>query len=152
MEHRQLDETWALNVAIETACKSSCQSKRGVIVWNRELGCVGKGFNSPPKPLLCDGSDKCKSNCSKTAIHAEQRAVYQALQSKVPDIGSLEIIHVKVVDGKAVPSGNPSCWQCSKLILEVGIPYVWLLHENGPKRYTALDFHEQTLKNNSIEL
>lgn len=57
------------------------------------------------------------------------------------------MLHVKVdASGQMVVSGPPSCDQCSKLILRAGIAGVWLLHEEGWKRYTAQEFHEATLQ------
>jgi hypothetical protein len=44
-----------------------------------------------------------------------------------------------------VPSGGPSCAQCSKLALAAGIVGVWLYHENGWRRYGAGEFHRLSL-------
>lgn len=65
------------------------------------------------------------------------------------------MLHTKValVDGLwvSVPGGPPSCSDCSKLILEAGIDGMWLMEkregEARPVRYTASEFHEQTLRN-----
>jgi deoxycytidylate deaminase len=148
------DEYWALEKAIEAGCKAQCQkSKRGVVIWIREgSGEYNIGFNSPPSPFECTGTEACHSNCNKIAVHAEQSALIDALIkglfSWAADLGSsLEMLHVKVVDGKAVPSGPPSCWQCSRLILEAGIKSMWLLHESGLKEYSAEEFHRLTLEN-----
>jgi hypothetical protein len=56
------------------------------------------------------------------------------------------MLHVKVVKGIATISGPPSCWQCSRLILEAGIAGMWLLHSEGLHRYTAEEFHRLTLE------
>jgi hypothetical protein len=59
-----------------------------------------------------------------------------------------ELVHVKVVDGLVVAGGGPSCWQCSRLALEVAVAAVWLYEiDNGPRwrRYTAEEFHRATL-------
>ena len=65
-------------------------------------------------------------------------------------LASYEMLHVQVVEDRIVPSGPPSCPQCSKLILESGIAGMWLLHDDGWKRYDAREFHELTLRENSI--
>jgi hypothetical protein len=57
------------------------------------------------------------------------------------------MIHVKAVDEEAVFSIQPSCWQCSKLILEANIGKMWLYLEGGLKSYTTEEFHKETLLN-----
>ena len=141
------DENWALNIAVEASIKSPCQSKRGVVMWSRKLGIISTGFNAPPKISDCDGSDLCKSRCSKTAIHAEQMAILNVGSSFV-DTDDIEMLHVKTVNGKPVFSDRPSCYECSKLILGCKfIKYMWLYRKDGFTKYTAEDFHEQTLTN-----
>ena len=73
------DEKWALEKAVEAAKNSNCKSQRGVILWHRENGSFTHGWNAPPKPFICDGSDKCRANCPKTAVHAEQAALMNAI-------------------------------------------------------------------------
>ncbi len=63
------------------------------------------------------------------------------------NLSECEMLHVKSVDGKAVFSEKPSCWQCSKLILASGLPTMWLYQKEGFVRYSAEEFHEQTLIN-----
>jgi len=41
-------------------------------------------------------------------------------------IARLELVHVKVVEGKLVPGKGPCCAPCSKEILDSGIAAVWL--------------------------
>lgn len=126
-----------LPFAIEAAKQSPCQSKRGVVIWD-EYGTVSVGFNHQPAPFICDGSNACKMSCGKTAVHAEQMALLQGNRSR---IHGAEMLHIKVIDGKPVPSDGPSCLQCSKLILEAGIAGMWLLHHDGWKRYGPAEFH-----------
>lgn len=148
VDKTEYDENWALQQAVVAAKKSNCQSKRGVVIWHRTLGLVSFGWNAPPEPHKCDGSDECKLNCSKTAIHAEQAAIIDMLRSGSnvkPE--ECEMLHVKIVDGEAVISEKPSCWQCSKLILGVGLNSMWLYQKEGLVKYSAEEFHNQTLKN-----
>lgn len=126
--------------AERASVESPCQSKRGVVIWDSK-GVVSIGHNHQPSPFPCDGSDRCKENCGKTAIHAEQHAILLAERNRL--VGS-QMLHVKTVDGEIVPSGQPSCLECSKLILEAGIAYMWLFHENGWMWYTASEFHRAT--------
>ncbi len=69
-----------------------------------------------------------------------------------------DLVHVKIGDdGRLVAGGLPSCWQCSRAILDCGfIDGVWL-YEEWPTsdggvsdvwhRYTAESFHRTTLYN-----
>jgi deoxycytidylate deaminase len=131
--------------AINAAVTSPCQSKRGVAVFRYgETGrpvMVTTGFNHQVKPLVCDGSDACKSTCRHKAVHAEQ----DALLLVGPRAEGCDLLHVKVMDGQAVPSGGPSCVQCSKLIVRAGVAGVWLLHAMGWRRYDAEVFHALSL-------
>jgi ribosome modulation factor len=58
-----------------------------------------------------------------------------------------DMLHVKTVGGELVPSGDPSCWQCSRAILaDKRIDGVWLFHADGWRRYNPIEFHEATLR------
>lgn len=139
---------WALNEAVKEAAKSKCQSQRGVVIWNERNGLMGSGHNRPPLPFICDGSDKCRANCGKTAVHAEQNALLDFTRRKHDiDLSECEMIHIKIIDGVAVPSKEPSCWQCSKLILEAGLRAMWLYQDEGLVRYTPTEFHKATMDN-----
>lgn len=136
----------ALRDVIATACVSGCaKSKRGVVIFSPAQMVVAAN-NSPPMPFRCDADEACRAVCNKVAVHAEERALL-AVGSRAR---GCELLHVKVVNGYAVPSGPPSCWQCSRAIVEAGIVGVWLLHEDGLRRYDALDFHRRTLAHHGI--
>jgi len=145
-----MDEHDALKKAIEAAGWSGCQkSQRGVAIWRRSGGLISQDTNRPAAGR-CDGSDACRRSCGKLCIHAEANAILSAQQWGKPMRGG-EMIHVKVVDGQAVPSGPPSCWQCSRTILRSGLEAMWLLHANEGGdpvlvRYTATEFHDLTLR------
>lgn len=122
--------------AIEEAKLSPCQSKRGAAVFRGDT-VDGTGHNHLVEPFTCDGSDACKRTCRAHAVHAEQAAMIEA---RGYCYGS-ELLHVKVVDGELVPSGGPTCSQCSKIAVEAGIAGVWLYHADGWRRYEATEFH-----------
>ena len=144
---KQYTEHDALETAVKAAVLSPCQkSKRGVAIFHREYGLSVAGCNHPPGPLKCDGTKACRKVCNKICVHAEQDAL---LQSGAPLVG-YEMLHVKVVAGKAVPSGPPSCWQCSRLILAAKLKAMWLLHEDGLRAYSPLQFHIMTLEHHEI--
>ena len=134
--------------AVEAGSRSPCnKSKRGVVIFYADedsYSIISSGNNAPPLPFVCDGSDACRSSCNKVAIHAEEAAILRAL-SLGSSIFDADMLHVKVVDGKAVPGGGPSCWQCSRSILKANLSGMWLLHAEGWKYYSAYEFHKQTL-------
>lgn len=122
--------------AIESPC---AKSKRGVALFNREdadrwersrslpsdrQSIVARGFNGPPARFACKESMVCRGSCADICMHAEQRAIIAALGCD--DVADLELVHVKIVDGAVVAGGGPSCLQCSKLVVEVGLRGVWL--------------------------
>lgn len=132
--------------AVKAAARATCEkSKRGVIIVNPfKDEPLSFGWNGPPAPFECAGSDFCREVCNQVAVHAEARA----LMSAIPPVKGRDLVHIKVVEGRAVPSGGPSCWQCSRLIVEAGIRNVWLKHEaEGWRPYSAEEFHRKTLEN-----
>ena len=135
--------------AAVVAVKSPCaKSKRGVLVFRSDGTVVGRGVNAQPAPFACDGSETCRASCAKLCEHAEQAALRDA--GRLHPQAVLHMLHVKVVNGVAVPSGPPSCWQCSRAILAAGISTVWLLHEDGVRGYSAEDFHRRTLEHEGL--
>jgi deoxycytidylate deaminase len=135
----------ALRDAVYFANRSPCaKSKRGVVIFN-ESGICAAGYNAPPEPFVCTGDNDCRDACGKTCVHAEQAALLEYDGHGLR--GQPQMLHVKTVDGVAVPSGPPSCWQCSKLILASGIVSgIWLLHEDGLRLYDPVTFHRMTLQ------
>jgi deoxycytidylate deaminase len=141
-----------IDLAVQNAMKSPCaKSKRGVVIYSHglygELFIDGVGFNGPPWPFECDGSDACKRDCPRVAVHAEQRAIYAATDLSRETF----LVHVKVVDGELVPGKGPCCDQCSKLILDAHIRHVWLYEDGGNGVgmwivYEAAGFHRVTLR------
>jgi deoxycytidylate deaminase len=123
-----------IQFAVEASVNSPCRSKRGAAIFKGE-DLVSVGWNHKPKGFVCDGSDTCKSMCSLDAIHAEQSALLGR------NVSGAEMLHVKTVDGELVPSGGPSCLQCSKLIIEARLDAMWLFHPAGWKRYDPTTFH-----------
>ncbi len=144
-----INERQALKLAVEAAVKSPCsKSKRGVVTWD---GGIGRdqpitGFNGPPAGFACDGTDACRKACGTRCVHAEIRVLMKGYASHT------DLLHVKVRNGEAVPSGEPSCPHCAKAILDSPIKRVWLLHETGLRLYSAEDFYVQTLINCELPL
>lgn len=152
-----------VEAARRAALGSTClKSRRGVALFKRvservTMGATSTGTNGPPEPFRCTGTVECRRDCAKLCLHAEQRAI---MQSGLAYFGDFELVHVKISDGKVVPGGGPSCWQCSRIVVEVGLRGVWLYelpigdltgHDlvdvvGNWRFYTAEEFHRATLR------
>ncbi len=164
----------AIDAALEAARRSPCaKSKRGVAVFTTNnllefvqpglAGVVGVGFNGMPGGARCTG-EQCKRVCSKRCVHAEVRALVAAAVHSLTPLSSHEAVHVKVVGGELVAGGGPSCVDCSKLVLDVGLRAFWLYEygdQSSPladafptpsswRRYPARQFHALSLAANGL--
>lgn len=117
--------------AVIEATNSNCaKSKRGAVIFNPASNIViASAHNEPPYPFLCGGKARCGVNCNKVAVHAEERAILIAQLARTRS-DSYDLVHVKAVEGRLAPSGPPSCWQCSRMVAEIGL-HVWL-YEGTP--------------------
>lgn len=165
-----------IETARQVALQSPCQkSKRGCVVYHPGLPppyepnlIVGGGFNGHPNSTFarCDGSPECRNDCAMLCVHAESRALRDAdawdydfirmyRRSAMPN---LQMVHVKVENEQVVAGGLPSCWQCSRDILESCLGGIWLYEETPAhpllvrqwKFYTAVEFHRATLAHCNI--
>lgn len=137
--------TQIIEAARQVALRSPCaKSKRGVVLFNPMLlpsrpllgdsaGAIATlGYNGPPPGFACKDTMVCRGNCAEVCLHAEQRAIMDALRFSVSSIDGLELVHIKVVPGPEpggggiVATGPPSCLQCSRIIAEVHLRAVWL--------------------------
>lgn len=159
-----------VELAERTAAQSPCsKSKRGVVAYmtTPDVRVLSVGFNGPPHGFVCDGSPECRATCGKFCVHAELRALWGAWSHLGDAMAGhlVQLVHVKIGDaGKLVPGGGPSCWQCSRHILDAGAAGIWLYEspsgvpytladEDAPgawRYYTAVDFHTITLANTEI--
>jgi len=142
---------WAITRALNEAWCSQCRSKRGVVIYDptepAPEAIRGSGYNGPPSPFGCPGRDRCRDVCGKLAVHAETRALRSVIGGR-----DLDLVHVELApDGRVVACDGPSCWQCSREIVDArAIAGVWLYQvaENGAAwhRYSAVEFHRATLE------
>lgn len=171
-----------IGIAEGAAQKSPCaKSKRGVAIYSRGVNdqvlVHASGFNGPPAGFSCDDTAQCREACPKKCVHAEMRAVRE-LATRLPEmtrprfLGDAPsgpfLVHVKIGDrGQVIGGGPPSCWQCSREILDSNfVRGVWLYEAQStpvhllsypPQSavattsawvfYTAEEFHRATLKN-----
>ena len=130
--------------AIKEAEKSLCnKSKRGIIIVKNDI-IIGRGFNNPPLDLLCE-PEYCYPICNQYCIHAEENAIFDALMNNY-DLNGSRMYHIKIKEGEVRTSGMPSCVNCSKKILHLGIAEFVLKHDVGYRVYSAREFHELSLE------
>lgn len=143
--------TNVIDAAVRVAAFSPCaKSKRGAVVFYRPeqktepdrllvetWGSIhASGFNGLPGRIQCDGSAECRRDCGKRCVHAEARAVRElggSARHLGEKISALDIVHVKIgAAGTLEAGGGPSCWQCSREILDAGLGGVWLFESFSP--------------------
>ncbi len=171
-----------IDAAISAAKRSPCRkSRRGAVVFRQDLietEIVGYGWNGQPGARACTGDDACRSRCRETCVHAEVRAIRDAISRVIslahqrqyliadPDLSDYALLHVKVDHaGTLVAGTGPSCWQCSRDVLDVGLDAVWLYEDPVPgivsdeapfapvwRRYLSAEFHDITNAHREREL
>lgn len=112
--------------AVEVAKNATCgRSKCGsVIARGGEI--IGEGFNSPAGGLetrrrcACAKSDLDSKVTDKTCcVHAEQRAIMDALSKNLQKIRGSTLYFIRLDDGGYPKrSGEPYCTICSKMSLD----------------------------------
>ena len=75
-------------------------------------------------------------------MHAEQRAIIDALQNNAEKIKGSTLIFVRLNEQDTLePAGNPYCTQCSKSALDVGIAEFILINKEGPTAYSTEEYN-----------
>lgn len=131
------------DILVDTAKKSTChRSKCGSIILSKNDEIIGIGYNSMPcyeeaqcfKDGLAPGFKSDKTCC----IHAEQRAIMDALKNNAEDIKDSLLLFIRL-DENDIPkrSGEPYCTICSKMALDTGIGRFALWHKEGWTAYEA---------------
>jgi deoxycytidylate deaminase len=136
-------------MAAEEARKATClRGKCGaVIVLNNEV--IGSGFNAPPKndeksrKCALELVNSCKPKSDRTCcVHAEWRAIIEALRTG-KDLAGSTLYFVRVDDaGNIKKSGEPYCTVCSRLALDCGISFFGLWHESGIRLYDTKEYND----------
>ena len=129
------------NILADIAKKSTCsRSKCGSIILN-DNEIIGIGYNSQP----CNVTGECFKDTldpnfrsDKTCcIHAEQRAIFDALKTNPDKIVGSTLFFIRLDEhDNPKRSGEPYCTICSKSALDVGISKFCLWHAAG---WTAYD-------------
>ena len=134
------------DIALSATCKrSKCGS---LVVKNGEI--IGRGFNSPANNLesqrrcTVDKDSYDKKVTNKTCcIHAEQRAIMDALKNNPDKISGSRIYFIRLDknNGGLSFAGKPYCTICSSMTLESGISEFVLYQEDGIEVYGAEEYN-----------
>lgn len=151
MEQRFFEE------AVQVARKALCLRRRcgAVVVKNGEV--IGRGYNAPP------GDDasirRCQAAIDKNAkyptdktccIHAEQRAVLDALQNYPRHLQGSEAYFISINEqDQRQFTGEPYCTICSKIMLDLGVKTFHLWHRSGIKSYEMNEYNELCFASNN---
>jgi len=143
-------DTEILQLCIEEALKSTClRSKCGSIITSSNGLIVGKGFNSPPLNKyieICNKdnlSEKFKSD-KTCCMHAEQRAIIDALQNSYSLLGSCLYFIRLDQDNNPLKAGDPYCTICSKMALDVQISYFCLWNGSLFIKYNTIEYNKKS--------
>lgn len=135
----------AAQIAVNALCR---RAKCGAVIVLNDV-VIASGYNAPPLDSVdspkCDydfpASPKPKSDRT-CCIHAEWRAIMDALKNG-QDLNGSTLYFTRVDDtGAILPSGKPYCTVCSRLALDAGISQWALWHEDGIKLYDAKSYND----------
>jgi len=133
----------AAKIALSSPCfRSRCGS---VIVKNNKV--IGSGFNSPPKGkvlshCLKDDLPKDFKSDRTCCIHAEQRAIMDALQNNHKEIIGSRLYFIRLDEtGKKTRAGDLYCTICSKMALDAGLAEFVLWQEKGICVYNTDEYN-----------
>ena len=146
-EHTQAE--LFMQQAAEIAQKATCERSKCWCIIVKEGKIIGKGFNSPAQNLEsqrrchCDKAQYHKKVTDKTCcIHAEQRAILDALKSASDQLPGSDLYFIRLdQEGKITKAGEPYCTICSKMALEVGIKNFHLWHTEGIIAYDTEEYN-----------
>ncbi|MFA4953488.1 MAG: deaminase [Candidatus Pacearchaeota archaeon] len=135
-------------IASEIAKRATCQKDKcgSIVVKDRII--IGKGANSPPNNLesqrrcLKDKNTLDRKVTDKTCcVHAEQRAIMDALINNSDKIENSRLYFARLESGAISFAGKPYCTICSKMALDVGIREFVLFHEQGIAVYDTEEYN-----------
>jgi deoxycytidylate deaminase len=143
-----------IDEAAKIALSSTClRSKCGcVIVKDGQI--IGTGFNSHPlnkSQSVCikDALPKNFKSDKTCCIHAEQRAIMDALRNNPGKIAGSRLYFIRLAeDGKKSLAGKPYCTICSKMALDAGISEFVLWHKEGICVYDSEEYNRLSFEYN----
>lgn len=141
-----------IQAAVLVALQASCTQSRcgSIIVKDGQI--VGRGFNSPPAGneaarrcgLQDTVSERFKSDRT-CCVHAEQRAIMDALKNHPEKVGGSRLYFIRLdTEGNPKRAGEPYCTICSKMALDVGIAEFVLYREEGICVWNTLEYNAKS--------
>jgi len=140
--------------AAELAKIATCLRRRCGSVIVKDGKIIGEGFNSPPGNL--ESQRRCamekttyhrKVTDKTCCIHAEERAIFNALKNNPSKVEDSTLFFVSVDEnGNPQRAGKPYCTGCSKRALEAGVKEFVLWHENGITVYDTEEYNDISFK------
>lgn len=144
-----------LCLAEKEARRSICKNARnGAVIRNGRI-VIGRGFNSPPlnkeefRTCLDEYSiPKKKVKFDRTCcVHAEWRAVMDALKNHPKSIKGSKLYHVRLDEkGNAMKMDKPFCTTCSRIILDSGVGEFVARHKKGVVAFSTGEFNRLSYK------
>ena len=143
-------EEW-FGEAVRVAHAALCARARCGAVIVKDGVLIGEGYNAPPRDDVSarrcadvyDRSKKPKYDLT-CCLHAEWRAIIDALSKGNPLAGAT-LYYVRLDQaGERKPSSAPFCTVCSRLALDVGITTFALWHETGIVCYETGDYNDRS--------
>lgn len=134
---------------VDIAKASTCKrSKCGSVIVSPAPQCniIGVGYNAMP----CNEVGECfKDSLPKDfksdktcCVHAEQRAILNALK-KGYDVKGSTLYFIRLDENNnQIPAGDPYCTICSKMALDVGISRFVLWRKEGWTSYDTKYYNE----------
>lgn len=138
-----------LQKAVEIALQATCQRDRCGSIIVKDNTIIGTGFNSPPNNQ--ENQRRChipketyhpKVKDTTCCIHAEQRAIMDALKTNPDKISGSRLYFIRLDDNDSpTHAGQPYCTICSKISLDSGISEFVLRHKEGIAVYTTDEYN-----------
>jgi len=137
-------------LAWEIAQNATCERSKCWCVIVKDGKIIWKWCNTPPKDLesqrrcTCDKSSYHKKVTDKTCcIHAEQRAIMDALRNHPNEVEGADLYFIRLYkDWNLSKAWKPYCTICSKMALDTWIKHFLLRH---PEWVTEYDTEEYNL-------
>ena len=136
-------------MAAEVAKQATCERSKCGCVIVKDWKIIGQWFNSPAKDLesqrrcTCDKKSYDFKVTDKTCcIHAEQRAMFDALRHHPDKIIDSELFFIRLdSDWNMSKSWDPYCTICSKMSLDLWVKYFYLRHEKWITCYDTQEYN-----------
>ncbi len=139
-----------IKLATAEAKKATCRRAKCGAVLIKNGKPIGAGHNSPPlndeDNRMCDNeydfSKRKKLKYDVTCcVHAEWRALMDAIRSHPKDVKKSSLYFMRIEDGQ-LKTTQPFCTVCSRLLMDAGVKEVVLWQNEGLVLYDASAYNQ----------